>query len=49
MITAAALIMISVFLGFVLDEDPRVKMVGLGLAAAILITPRSCGWSWCPR
>jgi RND superfamily putative drug exporter len=36
-ITAAALIMISVFLGFVLDDDPRVKMFGLGLATAILI------------
>jgi putative drug exporter of the RND superfamily len=29
--------MIAVFLGFVLDDDPRVKMFGLGLATAILI------------
>ena len=36
-ITSAALIMISVFLGFVLGEDPAVKMMGLGLATAILI------------
>jgi putative drug exporter of the RND superfamily len=36
-ITSAALIMISVFLGFVLDDDPRTKMFGLGLATAILI------------
>ncbi len=36
-ITSAALIMIAVFLGFVLDSDPRVKMFGLGLATAILI------------
>ena len=36
-ITAAALIMISVFVGFVFDDDPRVKMFGLGLATAILI------------
>ena len=36
-ITAAALIMIAVFGGFVLDEDPRLKMFGLGLATAILI------------
>jgi putative drug exporter of the RND superfamily len=36
-ITSAALIMIAVFLGFVLDDDPRVKMFGLGLATAILI------------
>ena len=34
-ITSAALIMISVFLGFVLGEDPAVKMLGLGLATAI--------------
>ena len=36
-ITSAALIMISVFLGFVLGEDPAVKMLGLGLATAILV------------
>jgi RND superfamily putative drug exporter len=36
-ITAAALIMIAVFGGFVFDDDPRVKMFGLGLATAILI------------
>jgi putative drug exporter of the RND superfamily len=36
-ITSAALIMISVFLGFVLDGDPQIKMFGLGLATAIFI------------
>jgi RND superfamily putative drug exporter len=36
-ITSAALIMISVFLGFVLSDDPTIKMFGLGLAVAILI------------
>jgi RND superfamily putative drug exporter len=36
-ITSAALIMISVFLGFVLGADPAVKMLGLGLATAILV------------
>jgi RND superfamily putative drug exporter len=36
-ITCAALIMISVFLGFVLGEDPRIKMFGLGLATAIFV------------
>ncbi len=36
-ITSAALIMISVFLGFVLGDDPAIKMVGLGLATAILV------------
>jgi RND superfamily putative drug exporter len=36
-ITSAALIMICVYLGFVLGEDPATKMMGLGLATAILI------------
>jgi RND superfamily putative drug exporter len=36
-ITSAALIMICVFGGFVLGDDPVVKMLGLGLATAILV------------
>ena len=36
-ITSAALIMIAVFLGFVLGEDPVIKMTGLGLATAVFI------------
>ncbi len=36
-ITSAALIMISVFLGFVLGDDPAIKMLGLGLATAIFV------------
>jgi putative drug exporter of the RND superfamily len=36
-ITSAALIMISVFLGFALGDDPFVKMFGLGLATAIFV------------
>jgi RND superfamily putative drug exporter len=36
-ITSAALIMISVFGGFVLGDDPVTKMMGLGLATAILV------------
>jgi RND superfamily putative drug exporter len=36
-ITSAALIMICVFFGFVLGEDPIVKMMGLGLATAVLV------------
>jgi len=36
-ITSAALIMISVFGGFVSAEDPTLKMFGLGLATAILV------------
>jgi RND superfamily putative drug exporter len=36
-ITSAALIMVSVFLAFVAGSDPTVKMLGLGLATAILV------------
>jgi len=36
-ITSAALIMISVFLGFVLGDDSVIKMMGLGLATAIFV------------
>jgi RND superfamily putative drug exporter len=36
-ITSAALIMICVFGAFVFDEDPRIKMFGLGLATAIFV------------
>ncbi|MGH1493098.1 MAG: MMPL family transporter, partial [Acidimicrobiales bacterium] len=36
-ITSAALIMISVFGGFVLGNDPTTKMFGLGLATAIFV------------
>src|SRR5205823_11237788 len=36
-ITTAAAIMIVVFLSFVLDPDPTVKMLAVGAAAAVLI------------
>ena len=36
-ITSAAAIMIAVFLGFALDADPTVKMMGVGMAVAVLI------------
>jgi putative drug exporter of the RND superfamily len=36
-ITSAALIMIAVFLSFVTNPDPTVKMIGLGLAVAVFI------------
>jgi RND superfamily putative drug exporter len=36
-ITSAALIMISVFLSFVADPDPTVKMFGVGLAVAVFV------------
>ena len=35
--TAAPLIMISVFLGFVAADDPVVKMMGVGLATAVAV------------
>jgi RND superfamily putative drug exporter len=36
-ITSAALIMISVFLSFVISDDPTTKMFGLGLATAVFV------------
>ena len=36
-ITSAALIMILLFLGFVVSDDPSTKMFGLGLATAIAV------------
>ena len=36
-ITAAALIMVSVFLAFVITDDVIVKMLGIGLATAVLV------------
>ncbi len=36
-ITSAALIMIAVFLSFLLNDDPTVKMVGIGLATAVAV------------
>ncbi|AUG82057.1 hypothetical protein CFP65_7478 [Kitasatospora sp. MMS16-BH015] len=36
-ITSAALIMVSVFLSYLLNTDPVVKMFGIGLACAVLL------------
>ena len=36
-ITAAAIIMISVFGSFVLGDDPTIKMFGIGLSAAVFL------------
>jgi len=36
-ITSAALIMVAVFLGFALGDDPTIKMMGVGLATAIFV------------
>lgn len=35
-VTAAGLIMISVFTGFIFSEDPTIKQMGLGLAIGVL-------------
>ena len=37
MITTAAAIMVVVFSSFVLDDDPTVKMLAVGMAVAVLI------------
>ncbi|HET8657983.1 MAG TPA: MMPL family transporter [Micromonosporaceae bacterium] len=36
-ITSAAAIMVAVFIGFALDPDVTVKMIGVGMASAILV------------
>ncbi len=36
-VTSAALIMVSVFLSYVVSDDPVVKMFGIGLAAAVAL------------
>jgi RND superfamily putative drug exporter len=36
-ITSAALIMVSVFLSYLLNDDPVVKMFGIGLASAVML------------
>jgi RND superfamily putative drug exporter len=36
-ITSAGLIMIAVFAGFALDPDVTVKMIGIGMAVAVLV------------
>jgi RND superfamily putative drug exporter len=49
-ITCGALIMVAVFLSFVANPNPFVKMIGLGLAVAIASTRRWSGWCSCrPR
>ncbi len=37
MITTAAAIMVVVFSSFVLDTDPTIKMLAVGMAVAVLI------------
>jgi RND superfamily putative drug exporter len=45
-ITAAAAIMVVVFLGFLASDEVFLKLLGIGMATAILSTRRSCGWCW---
>ena len=42
-VTAAGLIMISVFSGFMLPSDPIIKSMGFAFAAGCSSTPSSCG------
>ena len=37
MVTAAALIMISVFAGFILGDDPTIKTIGFALAFGVAV------------
>ena len=48
-ITSAALIMIAVFLGFVLGDDPRSRCSASGWPRRSSSTPRSCGSCSCRR
>ena len=48
-ITAAAAIMIAVFLGFVLDPNRAVKLFGLAWPARCSSTHSSCAPFWCRR
>ena len=48
-ITAAAAIMVVVFLAFLAAPDVFLKLFGIGLASAIFSTPRSCEWFSCRR
>jgi RND superfamily putative drug exporter len=36
-VVAAALIMMAVFAGFIAEKEPLIKMIGFGLAAAVLL------------
>ena len=48
MITTAAAIMVVVFMSFVLDTDPTIKMLGGRHGGRrCSSTPASCGWCWC--
>ncbi|WP_408649366.1 hypothetical protein [Streptomyces herbicida] len=42
-VSAAAIIMIAVFSGRLLDDAALIKSIGLGLASAVSSTPSWCG------
>ena len=46
-ITSAAVIMFIVFCAFTVGRVVANKSIGLGLAVAVRLTPRWCGWCWC--
>ena len=48
-ITAAAIIMIAVFAGFILGDNRVIKLFGIGLAARSSSTRSSCARCWCRR
>ncbi len=48
-VTAAALIMASVFAGFIFTPDPMVASIGLGLAAGVLLDASWCACCWSRR
>jgi RND superfamily putative drug exporter len=48
-ITAAAAIMVAVFAAFIPSPDVVLKVIGVGMAAAIFIDATSSGCCWCPR
>ena len=48
-ITAAAAIMICVFLAFVFGGQRVIAEFGIGLAAAVFLDAFVCGQCWCPR
>ena len=48
-ITAAAMIMIAVFVAFVLGGQRVIAEFGIGLAAAVFSTRSSCAPCWCRR
>jgi uncharacterized membrane protein YdfJ with MMPL/SSD domain len=48
-VTSAAIVMVAVFAIFATLDQIDFKMVGVGLAAAILMTPQSSVPCWYPR